>query len=96
MKNKIYLLQSLSEDLKDFIRKCLIPDEKKRFSIKDITQHAFINRIAEEQTPLMMRKITSVQDNQEQKVNNENNGVNRPKVLHHRQTRPTASPNQQF
>lgn len=33
-KNSIYLLKNLSEDLKDFIRKCLTPDEKKRISLK--------------------------------------------------------------
>lgn len=33
-KNSIYLLKNLSEDLKDFIRKCLTPDEKKRMTLK--------------------------------------------------------------
>lgn len=33
-KNNIYLLKNLSEDLKDFIRKCLTPDEKKRMTLK--------------------------------------------------------------
>lgn len=33
-KNSIYLAKTLSEDLKDFIRKCLTPDDKKRMGIK--------------------------------------------------------------
>lgn len=33
-KNSIYLLKNLSEDLKDFIRKCLTSDEKKRITLK--------------------------------------------------------------
>jgi serine/threonine protein kinase len=33
-KNNIYLLKNLSEDLKDFIRRCLAPDEGKRITVK--------------------------------------------------------------
>ena len=32
-KNNISMLKQLSEDLKDFIRKCLTPDDKKRPSL---------------------------------------------------------------
>jgi serine/threonine protein kinase len=52
-------LKSLSEDLKDFIRKCLVPDEKKRLGLRELTGHPFINRIMMEAPPPLLRKATS-------------------------------------
>lgn len=60
-RNNISLLKSLSEDLKDFIRKCLTPDEKKRLSLKEINNHPFTNKLINENGPLLLRKITSMQ-----------------------------------
>jgi serine/threonine protein kinase len=38
-------MKSLSEDLKDFIRKCLTPDDKKRLGLREVTSHPFITRM---------------------------------------------------
>lgn len=40
-----------------------MPDEKKRLSLKDLTNHSFTNRIINENGPLLLRKITSMQEN---------------------------------
>lgn len=57
-KNNIYLLKSLSEDLKDFIRKCLTTDESRRMSHKDMATHPFAKRIIVDPMP-SLRKLAS-------------------------------------
>jgi serine/threonine protein kinase len=86
-RNSISLLKGLSDDLKDFIRKCLTPDEKKRLNLKDIINHPLANRLITETGPLLLRKITSINENQDFpaiQTENQNQGLNKPKVLHHR------------
>jgi hypothetical protein len=43
-------LKNLTEDLKDFIRKCLIVDQNRRMGLKEIASHPFFLRISEDQT----------------------------------------------
>jgi serine/threonine protein kinase len=50
----------LSEDLKDFIRKCLTSDELKRLCLAEFQNHPFILRITEgDGIPQLLRKPTS-------------------------------------
>lgn len=63
MRNNISLLKNLSEDLKDFIRKCLLVDPSKRMSIQEISNHPFIVRICENGIPQLLRKPTSTNEN---------------------------------
>ena len=54
-------MKNLCEDLKDFIRKCLIVDQNRRMGLKEVASHPFFIRISEDQTsnvPLI-RKPTS-------------------------------------
>lgn len=63
-KANIYLLKGLSEDLKDFIRRCLVCDEAKRMSTKEMAAHPFATRLITDAIPAL-RKITSANENQE-------------------------------
>ena len=45
IRNNISLLKNLSEDLKDFVRKCLVVDQNKRMSLQDFIKHPFVVRI---------------------------------------------------
>jgi len=86
------MLKNLAEDLKDFIRRCLTTDERKRITIKEISNHPFYCRAVAEAEPVLLRKITS---------NNENTDVgsapliesygSKPKILHHRQPNAASS-----
>lgn len=81
------MLKGLSEDLKDFIRKCLTPDERKRPGLKDIINHPLANRLITETGPLLLRKVTSMNENQDLppiQAENQHQGLNKPKILHHR------------
>lgn len=62
-KNNISLLKNLSEDLKDFIRKCLVVDQNKRMSLQELAKHAFVNRICDHGVPQLLKKGTSVNEN---------------------------------
>lgn len=62
-KANIYLLKNLSEDLKDFIRRCLVSDESKRMSAKDMASHPFFTRISAEVVP-SLRRVVSANENQ--------------------------------
>jgi serine/threonine protein kinase len=59
-KQNYTLNRRLSEDLKDFIRKCLSSDEMKRLCLAEFQNHPFILRITEEDgIPQLLRKQTS-------------------------------------
>ena len=45
IRNNISLFKNLSEDLKDFVRKCLVVDQNKRMSLQDFIKHPFVVRI---------------------------------------------------
>lgn len=64
--------KSLSDDLKDFIRRCLIPEEDKRFTINEMDNHPFIKRIITDaymdefqSVPPLLNKISSNAENAE-------------------------------
>ncbi len=59
-KNNISILKTITEDLKDFIRKCLVPDEKKRINLKEFSSHPFIVRISANDIPQLLRKKTNI------------------------------------
>jgi serine/threonine protein kinase len=59
MKNNISLLKNLSEDLKDFIRKCLVVDQNKRISLFEFAKHPFVARICGDGIPQLLKKPTS-------------------------------------
>jgi serine/threonine protein kinase len=59
-KQNYQISRNLSEDLKDFIRKCLASDELKRLSLAEFQNHPFILRITEgDGIPQLLRKPTS-------------------------------------
>jgi len=73
------------------MRKCINPDEKKRLSLKEVVAHPFVTKLTNECPPLL-RKMTSANENhQELPINNEAQGLNKPKILHHRQNVPSTS-----
>jgi serine/threonine protein kinase len=63
MKNNISLLKNLSEDLKDFVRKCLVVDQNKRMSLSELAKHAFVSRICADGIPQLLKKPTSGNEN---------------------------------
>lgn len=81
------MLKTLSEDLKDFVRKCLTTDEKKRLSLKELSTHPLAIRLIDSYNPLILRRGVSSNENQDvvAPVQPESNGINKPKILHHRQ-----------
>lgn len=86
-RNSVSMLKTLSEDLKDFIRKCLTPDEKKRISLKEFSNHPLTVKLIDSSNPLLLRRGMSSNENQDvAPLHTETNGANKPKILHHRQT----------
>lgn len=57
--------------------------------------HPLTNRIITENGPLLLRKNTSVNENNDLPVQSENTNLNKPKILHHR-NHITYSPEKQF
>ena len=56
-------------------------------------------RLIDSNGPLLLRRVTSTNENQEQQsipAVSDNNGLNKPKILHHRQTTGNCSPEKQF
>jgi serine/threonine protein kinase len=53
------MLKNLADDLKDFVRKCLTTDERKRITLREIAAHPFYSRIITDANPVLLRKITS-------------------------------------
>lgn len=58
-KGNVYLLKGLSEDLKDFVRRCLVCDESKRMSLKEMGSHPLVTRIITDVTPSLKRIISA-------------------------------------
>jgi serine/threonine protein kinase len=58
-KNSISMLKQLPEDLKDFTRRCLTTDERRRITLKEILTHPFYCRAVTDANPVLLRKITS-------------------------------------
>lgn len=59
------MLKTLSEDLKDFVRKCLTPDEKKRVSLKEFSSHPLAIRLIDSNNPVLLRRGVSSNENQD-------------------------------
>jgi serine/threonine protein kinase len=58
-KGNIYLLKGLSEDLKDFVRRCLVCDESKRMSLKEMGSHPLVTRIITDVAPSLKRIVSA-------------------------------------
>jgi serine/threonine protein kinase len=93
--------RNLSEDLKDFIRKCLASDELKRLSLAEFQNHPFILRITEgDGIPQLLRKPTSWNEPNTKECNTSKDGSSNhilenmtaePSSLHHRKN-PQSKP----
>jgi len=64
--------KNLSDDVKDFIRKCLTIEEERRFGISEMESHPFIKRILNDgymdeyqSAPPLLNKISSNVENKE-------------------------------
>jgi serine/threonine protein kinase len=85
--------RALSEDLKDFVRKCLVADEARRLSLSEFFNHPFILRITEENgIPRLLRKNTSCNGGEAvREVNFLENKGPETVTLHHRKN-PHSKP----
>lgn len=73
------------------MRKCLTPDEKKRLTLKEVVSHPFVNKLTNECPPLLRKMTSANENNLEPPISNEVQGLNKPKILHHRQNVPSNS-----
>ena len=67
------------------MRKCLVPDEKKRLGLKELSLHPYVSKMITETPPVLLRKVTSTNENQNESSQQGEASGNRPKILHHRQ-----------
>jgi calcium-dependent protein kinase len=58
-KGSVSLLKGLSEDLKDFIRRCLVSEEGKRMSPRELGSHPFVARIVTDAIPALKRAVSA-------------------------------------